>query len=187
MWLSARSAAHSSQSAYRPGQGVGDLDELVAHEDLRPPGRHPGPALHQGHERLATVEGLVDGRQVPDLKRDWRWPPWRPRARRRRRCPCVLVCTRPTENNDAPASLTPTGNESGPGPLHEAVAEDVQPEEGRELAINETGPTAARRPSLRAKLRTGRATSMKQRFGRPGRPTGQELQPRAPAGQHKGR
>ena len=56
--------------AVKRGQSIGDPHELVAHEDLGSPGRHPGAALHQGDERLATVEGLVDRRQVTDLEGD---------------------------------------------------------------------------------------------------------------------
>ena len=103
---------------------------------MRTSGPHagtPAAALHQGHERLATVESLVDGRQVPDLERDRDGPG---RAREHddaRRCRVALACTRPTENNEAADSLKPLTKVPVQGHCMSAVAEDVQPEEHREL------------------------------------------------------
>ena len=52
------------------GQVVDGADELVADQELGPPGRGPGPALEQGDQRLAAVVGRVQGGQVGDLEGD---------------------------------------------------------------------------------------------------------------------
>ena len=52
------------------GQVVDAADQLVADEELGPPGRRAGPALEQGDQCLAAVVGGVQGGQVGDLEGD---------------------------------------------------------------------------------------------------------------------
>ena len=186
MWLSARSADHSSQSPIKRRQSVGDPDELMAHEHLGAPGGHAGPALHQGDERLATVEGLVDRRQVADLEGDGD----RPGGAGEHGDDVVAPHARVHEADGEQRGcrlVEAAANEPVQGHCIRPYPRTNSPRNTASCAMRATGPTAARMPSLRAKLRAGRARSRKKR--RTTRPTyeRQRLEPRSAAGQDEGR